>query len=185
VKDDALLIEEARSGNTASFGQLVCRYQDRLYNTLVHVLGCRDEAEDVAQETFVQAYTKLASFKGQSAFYTWLYRIGVNMSVSRRRRNRRHVSLESADRTPGHEPADAGDGPEQQLQRRERAEQVRAALAELSPEHRAILVLREVEGCGYDMISDILDLPIGTVRSRLHRARTQLRDRLKRVLQEQ
>jgi RNA polymerase sigma-70 factor (ECF subfamily) len=101
VKDDSLLIEEALSGDGASFGQLVRRYQDRLFNTLVHVLGCHDEAEDVAQDAFVQAYTKLSSFKGQSAFYTWLYRIAFNMLVSRRRRNRVHISIESAQHMTG------------------------------------------------------------------------------------
>ncbi len=184
VKDDSQLIEEALAGETVSFGKLVRKYQDRLYNTLVHVTGSRHEAEDVAQEAFLQAYTKLSSFQGKSNFYTWLYRIAFNTSISRRRRRRSQASLDQVQEKTGCEPADPSDAPDAQLQRQERVELLRAALNELSEEHRRILVLREIDGCCYETISEALCLPVGTVRSRLHRARIQLRDRLKQVLQE-
>lgn len=181
--DDAQLIDDSLNGDSAAFGQLVRRYQDRLYNTIVHVVGCREEAEDVVQDAFVQAFVKLDTFKGNSAFYTWLYRIAFNTAISHKRRKKVEVSVDQSRERSGEEPEDSGDAPDDRLQREERVGQVRAALDLLSEEHRAILVLREMEGCCYESISDILDLPIGTVRSRLHRARLQLRDHLQEVLQ--
>lgn len=183
MKDDSQLIDEAKGGDTAAFGQLVCKHQDRLYNTIVHVVGCRVEAEDVVQDAFVQAFLKLDSFQGNSAFYTWLYRIAFNAAVSRRRRKRVELSVEQNRELTGYEPLDNGDAPTERLEREERAGQVQAALATLTQEHRAILVLREMEGCCYETIADVLDLPVGTVRSRLHRARLQLREQLKEVLE--
>jgi RNA polymerase sigma-70 factor (ECF subfamily) len=148
------------------------------------VVGSREEAEDVSQEAFVQAFVKLDSFGGRSAFYTWLYRIAFNVSVSRRRRRRAEVSIDLHRERTGDEPPDSGDGPSEQLLREEQVRQVRGAIDALSEEHRAILVLREMEGCCYDTIAEILELPVGTVRSRLHRARLQLREQLREMLQE-
>jgi RNA polymerase sigma-70 factor (ECF subfamily) len=185
VKDDDQLIDEALHGESAAFGQLVTRYQDRLYNSLVHVVGSTDTAYDVAQDAFVQAFVKLETFERSSAFYTWLYRIAYNLAVSRHRREKPAVSVEHVREVLGHEPLDRGPGPGARLEQEERACQVRAALATLSEDHRAILILREVDGCAYEQIADILDLPIGTIRSRLFRARLQLRDQLKGVFQEE
>jgi len=184
VKDDAQLISEALAGDSAAFGCLVTKYQDRLYNTVVHVVGLREEAQDVVQEAFVQAFVKLDTFQRSSAFYTWLYRIAFNVAVSRRRRHKPTVSVEQAKEFSGEEPPGRGAQPAERLEQQERASQVQAALATLSDEHRTILVLRELDGCCYDTIAEILDLPVGTVRSRLHRARMQLRDQLIEVLQE-
>ncbi len=185
MNDDARLIHDTLAGDRAAFEELVQRYQGRLFNALVHVVGSREEAEDVSQEAFVQAFVKLDSFKGHSAFYTWLYRIAFNVSISRRRRARPEVSMDlHRDRT-GDEPEDAGESPGEQLLRAEQVRQVRAALDALNEDHRAILVLREMEGCDYEAIAEILELPIGTVRSRLHRARLQLREQLKEVLLEE
>lgn len=184
MNDDAQLIDEARRGNRAAFGQLVTRYQDRLYNSLVHVVGSAEDARDAAQDAFVQALVKLDTFKGDSAFFTWLYRIAFNLAVSRRRRHKHAVSIELARETAGQEPADRGPAPNERLEQRERGCQVRAALARLSEEHRTILILREIDDCAYEQIAGILELPIGTIRSRLHRARLQLREELKRTLQE-
>ena len=184
MKDEARLIDEARSGDSAAFGQLVTRYQDRLYNTLVHLVGSRESASDAVQDAFVQAYVKLDTFQGASAFYTWLYRIAFNMAVSRRRREKPTTSVEQAREALGHEPVDQSDAPGARLERQERACQVRAGLNRLSEEHRSILILREIDGCSYEQIAEILELPIGTIRSRLHRARVQLRDELKEILQE-
>lgn len=182
--DDAPLIERSLRGDSAAFGSLVRKYQDRLFNTVVHVAGSREEAEDVAQEAFVQAYVKLSSFHRESAFYTWLYRIAFNIAVSRRRRKKSEVSLDASREDAGREPAGDVEAPGEHLLREERAGLVHSALAALSEEHRSILVLREMEGFEYEQISEILDLPTGTVRSRLHRARLQLREQLKSVLQD-
>lgn len=173
-QDDATLIDLALGGDAAAFGWLVRRYQDRLYTALVHISGSRDEAEDVVQDAFVQAFLKLRSFERQSTFYTWLYRIAFNAAISRRRKRRTDFSGNQG-KAAGHEPADRREKPEEQLLRQERANLLAEALKGLSEEHRAILILREMEGCDYEQISQILDLPVGTVRSRLHRARAHLR----------
>jgi RNA polymerase sigma-70 factor (ECF subfamily) len=162
---------------------LVTRYQDRLYNALVHVVGSRDEALDVTQDALVQAFLKLATFQRQSSFFTWLYRIAHNLAVSRQRRRKPTVSLDETRRATGEEPPGRDEAPGEALEQEERNDQVRAALARLSEEHRHILVLREMEGCCYETIAEILSLPVGTVRSRLHRARLQLRDQLKELAQ--
>jgi RNA polymerase sigma-70 factor (ECF subfamily) len=182
VTDDQL-IDDALAGRSAAFGQLVLKYQDRLYTALAHAIGCVEEARDVAQDAFVQAFVKLESFQRQSSFYTWLYRIAFNAAVSRSRRRRPNASLDERRETVGQEPIDPrGEGPSVAIERRERVEQVRTALSALPHDYRVVLVLREIDGCDYDQISDILDVPVGTVRSRLHRARLQLKDQLKAVV---
>jgi RNA polymerase sigma-70 factor (ECF subfamily) len=183
VIDDAQLIRDTLAGDSSAFGQLVCKYQDRLYTALAHMLGAPEEARDVVQEAFVQAFVKLETFRGSSAFYTWLYRIAFNVSVSRKRRQRPVLSLERTRDLSGEEPLDLA-SPAERLERGERAVQVRRAMAALSEEHRAILVLREVEGFDYEHIAEVLDVAVGTVRSRLHRARAQLKELLTPVLQE-
>lgn len=183
-RDERQLIEAACRGEAAAFEALVRQHQQRLCTALTHLCGSYEEAEDVAQEAFVQAYLKLRSFTGGSAFYTWLYRIAINAAISRRRRRRPEVSVDNGRPRGGVEPLDGGELPPQKLLREERAAQIRLALGRLSEEHRAILVLREIEGCHYDQIAEILHLPAGTVRSRLHRARLQLKEQLDALLGE-
>ena len=182
VSDDAQLIEETLAGKPAAFGRLVQRYQDRLFNTVVHVMGSADDALDVVQDAFVQAFLKLDTFRHSSAFYTWLYRIAFNVAASHRRKRKPAMSVEQARESSRLEPIDTQPGPDDQVQRDERCRQVREAIAGLSEEYRSVVILREIDGCCYESIADILDLPIGTVRSRLHRARLQLREELKEVL---
>jgi len=184
ITDDAELIQETLAGDSGAFGQLVRKYQDRLFHTMVHVAGSVAEAEDVVQEAFVQAFVKLSSFKGNSAFYTWLYRIAFNTSISRRRKQRPAVSVEAHQEQTGQEPLDVGMPVSDNLEREERAHLVRAALEQLSEEHRTVLVLREMDGFCYETIAQMLDLPVGTVRSRLHRARHEMRGLLKDILQQ-
>jgi RNA polymerase sigma-70 factor (ECF subfamily) len=186
VTDDAQLIKESLAGESQAFGKLVTKYQDRLYNSVVHVLGSAEDARDVVQDAFVQAFVKLNTFRGGSAFYTWLYRIALNRAISHcRRRRRPTVSIERSRETTGSEPVDSGDGPAAGLEQQDRVTQVQRALSSLSDEHRSVLVLREMEDCSYENIAEILELPIGTVRSRLHRARLQLKDELQKVMQEE
>jgi len=175
---DNQLIDAALAGDSRAFGQLVQRYQDRLLHTLAQMLDCEDDACDVAQETFIQAYVKLASFERKSGFYTWLYRIGMNLAVSRRRRNRPVLSIDRMREESDIEPPDQGDAPHARLDRQEAVDQVQAAIARLPDEFRMALILREIEGFDYDTIAEMLDIPVGTVRSRLHRARVQVRELL-------
>lgn len=178
ANDDARLIERSVSGDSEAFGRLVTRYQDRLYNSMVHYLRNETEAEDVVQETFILAFTRLGSFQGKSAFYTWLYRIAFNTAISRGRRRRPRVSVERDLLDAGTGLDGEGPQPGDQLQQDERAAELMAALGRLNQEHRAILVLREMDELSYEEISEILETPVGTVRSRLHRARGQLKEEL-------
>jgi RNA polymerase sigma-70 factor (ECF subfamily) len=178
LSDDASLIAATLAGDTAAFGRLVGLYEDRLYNSLLRVLGSSEDARDIAQEAFVQAFLKLKTFRGSSAFYTWLYRIAYNLAMSHARRERKTTSLDGVKAEWGSEPMDGQPAPDADALRQEQAEQVHAGLAALSVEYRQVLVLREIDGCRYEEIADILELPIGTVRSRLFRARLQLRDYL-------
>ena len=176
--DDSQLIGRTLAGEPDAFGELVLRYQDRLYNSLLRLLGSAEDARDVAQDAFVTAFVKLDSFRGSSAFYTWLYRIAFNLAMSHARRRRPTRSLEEAKAEFGREPVDGQPPPEASLACRERASLVHEALAALNAEYRQVIVLREIDGCRYDEIAEILELPVGTVRSRLFRARLELRDRL-------
>ncbi len=185
MTDDATLIDRALQGESAAFGQLVTKYQDRLFNSLVHLTGSREDAQDVAQDAFVRAYVKLETFARESGFYTWLYRVAFNVAVSRRRREKPQRSLDQGNAARATDPIDHGPAPHARLEQAERVDQVQRALASLGDESRGVMILREVEGCSYEEISAILELPIGTVRSRLHRARMQLKDALKDVVQEE
>ena len=179
---DMQWVQAAVGGDKGAFGQLVERYQDRVFNTLVRVLGNRDDARDIVQDAFVQAFVKLDSFRGDAKFYTWLYRIAMNLALSHRRRRRPTASLDAAKENVGEEPESQQPTAAQEMIERERAEQLQQALLQLNDGHRQILVLRELEGFSYEAISEILELPVGTVRSRLFRARLQLKEQLQAML---
>ena len=118
MNEDIQLIDDTLTGNSSAFGQLVTKYQDRLYNTLVHVLGCTEEARDVCQDAFVQALTKLSSFRRHSAFYTWLYRIAFNLAATRRRRHKPTMSVEQNRELTGDEPISRDGSPSERIERR-------------------------------------------------------------------
>jgi len=179
LKDEPRLIERSLAGDSDAFGELVHRYQDRLYSAVVHIVRCRAEAEDVVQEAFIQAYVKLQTFKHNSRFYTWLYRIAVNVSISHRRRKRIELSVEQGRDATGDEPLDMAPSPSEPLELDERKQRLQRAMGRLTEEHRAIIVLRHMEEFSYEEIADILEISVGTVRSRLHRARAQLLVHLK------
>lgn len=182
LTDEVQLIDQSLQGNSLAFGELVRRYQDRLYSAVVHIVRCRAEAEDVVQEAFVQAYVKLETFKHNSRFYTWLYRIAVNVSISHRRRRKVEVSVEQNRDATGDEPLDTFTSPSEPLEQAERKQQLEQALTLLTEEHRSIIVLRHMEEFSYEEIAEILGISVGTVRSRLHRARAQLLVHLKKVM---
>ena len=178
---DEQLIEQTLRGNSEMFGQLVRRYQDQLFTSIRHLSGPQIDAEEIVQEAFVQAYLKLATFRHRCTFYTWLYRIALNRLYSQGRRQRIHPSrLQSSAETQA-ERSDPHGTPADELVRREQAQHMGEALSALTEEHRTVLVMRGVEGFSYDTIATLLHLNPGTVRSRLHRARLQLRDQLQRL----
>lgn len=177
--DDSKLIAQTITGEVEAFGALVDRYQPRLFNAMVHFLRDKTEAEDVVQDAFVLAMTKLDSFKGNSQFYTWLYRIAHNVAISKLRKKRPTMSLDygtNDDPSPGFGIADDGGQPGDRLEKEEQIQILMKAMERLSEEHRSILILREMEGMDYEAIAGVLQLPVGTVRSRLHRARATLRE---------
>lgn len=186
TSDDLRLIELTLAGNKEAFGELVLKYQDRLFGTLVHMLGSLEDARDAVQEAFLSAYEKLGSFRQESSFYSWLFRIAYNSAISSRRRERGfRQSLDDRKSLTGTEPPDLSPtvDPASQIQSEESQQQVRQALNELGPEYRDAIILKEIEGLRYDEISELLNCPIGTVRSRIHRARQLLRDKLVRVVE--
>lgn len=165
------------------------RYQSKVAALAVGMLRSRDDALDVVQETFTKAYNSLDRFKGDSAFYTWVYRIAVNICIDHQRREGKlpQVPLEVGDGTDAGELPlpDGGPNANEPFSRARDAEiarRVTAAIEELTPEHRAVILLREVEGLSYEEISRVLECPKGTVMSRLHYARRQLQARLRGLL---
>lgn len=187
-RSDRELIRECRKGNKDAFRELVERYQRKILSVAVGMLHNHDDALEVTQEAFVKAYGNLDRFKGDSSFYTWLYRIVVNLAIDRRRRDRRQGTVAIEDRPGGGEDLEA-ELPEQRLndpyQRTEShqlGERLRAAIDELTPDQKAVILLREIEGLSYDEISHVMQCPKGTVMSRLHYARKALQDKLKDYL---
>ncbi len=175
------MIAETLAGRSSAYGEVVRRYQDRLFNSVLRVVDNADDAQDVVQDAFINAFQSLASFKGDSEFFTWLYRIAFNTAVSLRRRRRSMVSLETGrDGEMVIDPLDpASDaGPGAALERSEEEALLQAALNRLSGEHRIVLVLKDIEGMKYEQIAEVIGVPIGTVRSRIHRARLELRELL-------
>jgi RNA polymerase sigma-70 factor (ECF subfamily) len=174
--DDQQLIAECLAGRTAAFGELVTRYQDRLYNTVYRLLEHGEDARDVVQEAFLSAYQSLRTFKGDSLFFTWLYRIAANTAISHKRKQRVVLRLQGGEGCT--EPPDSSEAnrPEHALEMAEEEKRVHEALNRLSAEHRMVLVMKDMEGQKYEEMAEILQVPIGTVRSRLHRARLELRD---------
>ena len=188
---DADLFRRAQAGDRGAFGLLAIRTQDRLYNAIVRVVGDREEARELTQETFVKALSAIESFRGDSQPYTWMFRIGVNLAISHLRKVKRHRTFsldtprrQTSGRRSGQESslidriAQDVQSPSDGLERRETQEQVLAALGRLDVEQRAILVMRDIEGLDYQQMAGVLDVPLGTLKSRLFRARLALKDQL-------
>ena len=185
---DQLLVERAQKGDQRAFEQLVAKYQRKLARLLSRFIRDQAEVEDVAQEAFIKAYRALPSFRGDSAFYTWLYRIGVNTAknylVAQGRRAPTSTGFDSEEA----ETFDDGDQlrdintPESVLHSKQIGETVNAAMEALPEELRTAIVLRELEGLSYEEIAKVMDCPIGTVRSRIFRAREAVAAKLRPLL---
>ena len=177
---DAEVLSRLRRGDPRAFEALVIEHQHRVYGVALRMLGSRAEAEDVAQDAFLRAYRSVAEFRGDAKLSTWLYaitsRLCLNRLASAERKRTRYGDdvLESV--------ADERADPPGDFEQRERSAALRRAITELSDERRAVVVLADLEGLAYEEIAEALGLPIGTVRSRLHRARMDLRKRLEKLL---
>lgn len=204
LRPDVVLLQKAQAGDRGAYGQIVVLYQDRLYNAVLRLVGDRDEARELTQEAFTRGLEKIDSFRGDASPYTWLFRIGVNLAISQLRKVRR-TRVFSLDRPSGGSRAgrnghagfdddqaaglvdrvtrDRGEAtPPERAEKHERDQAVLAALGRLDAEYRAVLVMRDIEGFDYQQMADVLGLPLGTLKSRLFRARMALRDELKGYL---
>lgn len=180
--DETGLIERAKRGDAEAFAVLVQRYQRRVVGVAQAVVHNQDDAVELAQETLVRAFQNLPRFEERSSFSTWLYRIATNLSIDFRRHQGRHTTLrgEDADNEIRRLPSAQGDSFKAAV-RSELSQRISKALEELTPEHRTVILLREVEGLSYDEIAEVTQCPRGTVMSRLHYARNRLRQILKDV----
>ncbi|MDP7163320.1 MAG: sigma-70 family RNA polymerase sigma factor [Phycisphaerae bacterium] len=190
--DDLALVRQFRKGDMEAFSLLVAKYQDRIYNMLLRMVARPADAEELAQEAFLRAMERISQFGGRSKFYTWLFRIATNLAISRQRRRGRikFHSLDGPEEYDGRGPRALGTA---QAARREASPltaavtketnaRVAAAIDELDEEFRLVVVLRDIEEMDYAQVAEVMDVPVGTVKSRLHRARRMLRDRLKNLL---
>jgi RNA polymerase sigma-70 factor (ECF subfamily) len=185
---DEVLVAQARAGDAPAAAALIERYQDRVYNLCYRMCGHEADAADLTQATFLKALESLPSFELRSSFYTWLFRIAVNAALSHRRSLRRRPmhsldgtdlgGMDSADRPHRPPVASAGPSPLRRLELAELHERVAGALARLAEEFRAPVVLRDMEELDYHEIAEILAVPVGTVKSRIHRGRLMLRELL-------
>jgi RNA polymerase sigma-70 factor, ECF subfamily len=188
---DAALVERVKQGDVRAFEMLVVKYQRRIERLIGRMVRDVDLVADIAQETFIRAYRALPQFRAESAFYTWLYRIAVNTAKKalvdmKRDPVMTYTSLQGSDDDDetyrgGLEPTD-GETPEALLASKEIAATVNAAIAALSEDLRQAITLREIEGLSYEEISDVMNCPIGTVRSRIFRAREAIAERLRPLL---
>ena len=182
--EEQAVIAAVQAGNTAFFAKLVTAYQDRLFGAMCIVLGNRQDAEDVTQEAFAKAFLKLDTFQGRSSFFTWLHRIARHVAIDNRRRGWRERQQRLADvgdgldlvsssvmRSPDPDPGEVAE-------RNENHQRLYRALAMMDQERREVITLRDLQGLDYAEIAEILQVPVGTVRSRLHRARLELKDLL-------
>jgi RNA polymerase sigma-70 factor (ECF subfamily) len=190
------LIRKAKGGDRGAYGRLVVTYQDRLYNAILRIVGDHEEARELAQETFTRGLDKLDGFRGDASPYTWLFRIATNLAISRLRKVQRHrtfsldagplVSQRAEPNSPDQASSlidrmsgESSSRPDDELEKKERNQKVLEALGRLDVEYRAVLVMRDIEEFDYQQMADVLGLPLGTLKSRLFRARLALRDELR------
>ena len=188
---DALLVERARRGEMAAFEMLVVKYQRRIERLIARMVRDVDLVPDIAQETFIRAYRALPQFRGESAFYTWLYRIAINTAKKTLVGMRRDPVISESSRATDEQTDETsrtenelsdGATPESLLASKEIAAAVNAAVEALSEDLRQAITLREIEGLSYDEIAEVMNCPIGTVRSRIFRAREAIAARLRPLL---
>jgi RNA polymerase sigma-70 factor (ECF subfamily) len=187
--DDAELVRRGRSGDRDALRHLFERHQRRLLAVLVGMVRNPEDAREIVQDTFVRAFRSLDSFKGDSSFYTWLYRIAVNRAIDLQRRGARFQSTEFDEAVAtGDEHSISSGGfaasedPFDAVRNRELGSKIAEAIESLTPDHRAVILLREIEGLSYEEISEVMDCSLGTVMSRLHYARKKLQAKLKELL---
>jgi RNA polymerase sigma-70 factor (ECF subfamily) len=182
--EERTLVHNAKGGDLAAYDELVRRYQERIYSTIYHMTANHEDANDLAQESFIKAYRALKSFKGDSSFFTWVYRIAVNKTINflKQRKNRTQLSLNDLDFNAEHDPdlvaLISEKTPRRELNLAELQEKLNEAMLKLSDVHRLVVTLHDIQGLSHEEISRIMDCNTGTVRSRLFYARQQLQAHL-------
>lgn len=191
--DDSVLIQQSQAGDTTAMERLILKYQNRIHNVILKMCGNHDDAAELTQETFVKVIESIDKFKGRSSFYTWLFRIGVNLTLNHCQRSARTAprSLDAEEPAPDGQTRqllkefltdDRAADPAVLAQSRELCALALQSLLQLEEPQRTVVVLRDIEGMTYAEIADVLNLEIGTVRSRLSRARSHLREILEAML---
>jgi len=186
---DWQLVQRVQRGEKQAFDLLVAKYQRKLFRLLSRLIRDQAEIEDVAQEAFIKAYRALPNFRGESAFYTWLYRIAINtaknylVAQGRRAPTRTETEIEDAENFDDGDSLRTEDTPERMLLSKQVAEAVKRAIERLPEDLRTAIVLRELEGLSYEEIAESMNCPIGTVRSRIFRAREAVAEELRPVLE--
>lgn len=185
---DGELVAQAQAGDRDAIQQLLERYERRLLSVLLGMVRNPDDARDLLQETFVRVFRNLEGFKGESSFYTWIYRIAMNLAIDHQRRGGKRPLVEFDEGIGVKEDA-VGDGsanlgidPLRNVRSRELGEKIFEAIEGLTDDHRAVILLREIDGLSYEEISEILECSLGTVMSRLHYARKKLQARLQEMI---
>ena len=191
--DDNVLVEQCQQGDPTAIERLILKYQNRIYNVVLKICADPDDAAELTQETFVKIIENLGKFEGRSSFYTWAFRIAVNLTLNYCQRNAKLAirSLDSDEAPYGHQAThalkellsdDRSPDPAAMAQNKEVYEIAIKAIRELDEPQRAVLVLRDIEGMSYARIAEVLGIELGTVRSRLSRARSRLREILEAIL---
>ena len=192
--NDAVLVEGCRRGDSAAMERLILKYQNRIYNVILRMCANPDDAAELTQETFVKVIENIDKFKGKSSFYTWAFRIAVNLTLNYRQRSTklRYRSLDAEDNEDSRQARaqlkeflsdDSSPDPAGVAQNKELCEIVIKALTKLDDAQKAVVVLRDIEGMNYTQIAKVLNIELGTVKSRLSRARSNLREILEVMLQ--
>jgi len=182
--EDRVLVKQAQAGDLGAFDSLVRRYQERVYATLYHMTSNHEDADDLTQEAFIKAYKAINSFKGDSSFFTWVYRIAINKTINhlKQRKNKVHMSLNDLDFNAENDPDIVAfvseKTPRREVNLSELQEKLNEAMQKLSDIHRLVVTLHDVQGMSHEEISKIMDCNTGTVRSRLFYARQQLQAHL-------
>jgi RNA polymerase sigma-70 factor (ECF subfamily) len=184
---DHELIQAAQTGHAEGYTLLVRRYEQRLFRSMTRIVGSPEDAEDICQEAFTRAWRALPSFRGESQFYSWVFRIALNLLHSMKRRRKVAQSLDAMRESMGDDLEDTHpeSDPAYSLGVVDQQRMVQGALASMEEVFRTVLVLTDLEELSYEEIAKIVDCPVGTVRSRIHRARQELRLRLERQLKQE
>jgi len=184
--DDISLLDRFNNGDQSAFEIIVLKYQDRIYNLCRHMLGNIHDAEEAAQDTFIKAYRNLGKFAPKASLYTWLYRIAVNTCLDYKKKPFFESLFKTSDEGAEYLVEQVSDepSPERLYESKQTGYALQKSLKQLSPKLSVVIILKEIEGLSYEEVSEVLDISIGTVKSRISRAREELRELMKEIMEQ-